>query len=197
MSDDQALAPRRYKAFDETHQLLIEIAVRLIADRGVDALSLSALAREADVNRTTVYYHFKDRDALVDAVKLWSSEQIVRAFRPDLPQPQRIDHITRFAIANPEIMKLWIEEFTSKGDIRDSYPHWDALVSGIEQSFAGHGEEVDAEVYCVLLLTAALVGPRVFRNRVNPAASDAVVIERFRKEQQRALKRDGLLEPES
>jgi AcrR family transcriptional regulator len=195
---DADLAPRRYKAFEETHQILIETAVRLIADRGVDALSLSALAREADVNRTTVYYHFKDRDALVGAVKLWSSEQIVRAFRPDLPQPQRIDYITSFAIANPEIMKLWIEEFTSAGDIRDSYPHWDALVAGIERSFAAHdpAEEVDAEIYCVLLLTAALIGPRVFRNRVNPAASDAVLIERFRKEQQRALKRDGLLEPE-
>jgi AcrR family transcriptional regulator len=195
---DADLAPRRYKAFEETHQILIETAVRLIADRGVDALSLSALAREADVNRTTVYYHFRDRDALVGAVKLWSSEQIVRAFRPDLPQPQRIDYITSFAIANPEIMKLWIEEFTSAGDIRDSYPHWDALVAGIERSFTAHdpAEEVDAEIYCVLLLTAALIGPRVFRNRVNPAASDAVLIERFRKEQQRALNRDGLLEPE-
>jgi hypothetical protein len=82
---EEALAPRRYKAFDETHLALIETAVRLIADRGVDA-----------------------------------------------------------------------------------------------------------EVYSVMLLTAALIGPRVFRNRVNPAASDAVVIERFRREQQRALKRDGL-----
>jgi AcrR family transcriptional regulator len=198
MSGEAGLAPRRYKAFDETHQILIEIAVRLIADRGVDALSLSALAREADVNRTTVYYHFKDRDALVDAVKLWSSEQIVRAFRPELPQPQRIDYITSFVIANPEIMKLWIEEFTSGGDIRASYPHWDALVSGIGRSFAENlpGEEVDAEVYCVLMLSAALVGPRVFRNRVRPEASDAEVIERFRKEQQRALRRDGLLEVE-
>jgi AcrR family transcriptional regulator len=193
---DTALSQRRYKAFDETHQSLIETAVRLIADRGLDALSLSALARAAEVNRTTVYYHFKDRDALVDAVKLWSSGQIVQAFRPELPQPERIDHITRFAIANPEIMKLWSEDFTSPGDIRDSYPHWDALVAGIAASFAAQGEEVDAEVYCVLLLTAALIGPRVFRNRVRPAANDAEVIDRFRREQQRALKRDGLLEPE-
>jgi AcrR family transcriptional regulator len=196
LSAQNALTPRRYKGFDETHQSLIATAVRLIADRGVDALSLSALARTASVNRTTVYYHFKDRDALVDAVKLWSAEQIVQAFRPALPQPARIDYITRFVLANPEIMKLWIEEFTSGGDIRASYPHWDALVAGIERSFAEHlpGEEVDAEVYCVLLLTAALVGPRVFRNRVNPGASDEEVINRFRKEQQRALKRDGLLQ---
>lgn len=190
-----ALSPRRYKAFDETHQSLIETAVRLIADRGVDALSLSALARAAEVNRTTVYYHFKDRDALVDAVKLWSSEQIVQAFRPELPQPHRIDYITSFVLANPEVMKLWIEEFTSGGDIRASYPHWDALVAGIERSFAEHlpDEAVDAEVYCVLMLSAALVGPRVFKNRVRPEASDAEVIQRFRNEQQRALRRDGLL----
>ena len=51
------------------HQMLIELAVGLIADRGIDALSLSALARAAGVNRTTIYYHFTDRDALVAAVR--------------------------------------------------------------------------------------------------------------------------------
>jgi AcrR family transcriptional regulator len=196
MSADSPLPPRRYKTFDETHQLLIETAVRLTADRGVDALSLSGLAREADVNRTTVYYHFKDRDVLLDAVKLWSAEQIVQAFRPDLPQPQRIDYITGFVLANPEIMKLWIEEFTAPGDIRASYPHWDALVAGISRSLAGSGLEaaVDAEVYCVTMLAAALIGPRVFKNRVRPEASDAEIIERFRREHQRVLARDGLLD---
>ncbi|WP_297489299.1 TetR/AcrR family transcriptional regulator [Acidocella sp.] len=199
MSETSALAPRRYKSFDETHQLLIETAVKLIAERGVDALSLSALAREAAVNRTTVYYHFKDRDALVQAVKLWSSAQIVRAFQPERPQPERIDHITSFVLANPALMRLWLEDFIAPGDMRESYPHWDALVAGIARSFAEQrpDEEVDAEIYCVLLLSAALVGPLVFRNRVSPAAGNHEIIGRFRKEQQRALARDGLLEPEA
>ncbi len=191
-----ATAPRRHKGFQETHQLLIDVAVRLISERGVDALSLSALARAAEVNRTTVYYHFADRDALVAAVKHWSSEQIVQAFRHDLPRVQRMEHVTRFVLANPELMGLWIEDFISPGDIRTSYSHWDALVAGIREHFThiAPDDEVDAEIYCVQLLTSAFIGPRVFRNRVNGKASDAEVVRRFRQEQQRVLRRDGLVE---
>lgn len=188
-------APRRYKAFTETHESLIETAVRLIADRGVDALSLSALARAAAVNRTTVYYHFKDRDALVEAVKQWSAEQMVQAFHKDVPQAARIDYVTGFVLDNPDLIRLWIEDFTSPGDIRTCYKHWDALVTGVEAHFAAiaPGETVDAEVYCVHLLTAAYVGPLVFRTRVAPEASNEDIIRRFREEQQRVLRRDGLL----
>ncbi|MFD2431081.1 hypothetical protein ACFSUK_29450 [Sphingobium scionense] len=41
---DETAQQRRYKSFEDTHQMLIEQAVGLIADRGIDALSLSALA---------------------------------------------------------------------------------------------------------------------------------------------------------
>lgn len=174
--------------------MLIELAVGLIADRGIDALSLSALARAAGVNRTTIYYHFTDRDALVAAVKLWSSQQIVAAFRPELPRQARIDDVTRFVLDNPAIMSLWIEDFIAPGDIRASYPHWDALVSGIGTSLAAAfpDEPIDAEVYCVMLLTSALIGPRVFRHRVAPDLDTEATIARFRQEQQRVLRRDGI-----
>lgn len=174
--------------------MLIEVAVGLIADRGIDALSLSALARAAGVNRTTIYYHFTDRDALVAAVKLWSSQQIVAAFRPELPRQARIDYVTRFVLDHPAIMSLWIEDFIAPGDIRASYPHWDALVSGIGASLAAAfpEEAIDAEVYCVILLTSALIGPRVYRHRVAPDLDTETTIARFRREQQRVLRRDGI-----
>ncbi|ATI78777.1 TetR/AcrR family transcriptional regulator [Sphingobium yanoikuyae] len=191
---DETAQQRRYKSFEDTHQMLIELAVGLIADRGIDALSLSALARAAGVNRTTIYYHFTDRDALVAAVKLWSSQQIVAAFRPELPRQARIDYVTRFVLDNPAIMSLWIEDFIAPGDIRASYPHWDALVSGIGTSLAAAfpDEPIDAEVYCVMLLTSALIGPRVFRHRVARDLDTEATIARFRQEQQRVLRRDGI-----
>jgi hypothetical protein len=57
----------------------------------------------------------------------------------------------------------------------------------------GTGETVDAEVFCVILLTSTIIGPRVFRNRVAPREDTGTVVERFRKEQQRWLKQLGLL----
>jgi AcrR family transcriptional regulator len=147
------------------------------------------------INRTTVYYHFDDREALIRAVKAWSSEQLAKAFRPDAPQQERIDYIIRFVLENPELIKLWIEDFVSVGDIRNRYPYWDALVEGIRETLVTDpcGEPVDAEVYCVNLLTSAIIGPRVFRNSVDPGEDTETVVRRFREERQRML--GALLRP--
>jgi AcrR family transcriptional regulator len=193
----ETTAQRRHKCFEDSHQEMIETAVRLISREGVHSLSIAAVARAMGINRTTVYYHFDGRDALIKAVQAWSSGQLAKAFIPDAPQHERIDYITRFVLENPELIKLWIEEFVSVGDIHDSYPHWDALVGGIKHVLADDVSEeaIDAEVYCVILLTSAIIGPRVFKNRVCRDADPDSVVRRFRKERQRLLKHGALLRP--
>jgi AcrR family transcriptional regulator len=188
--------PRRNKGFDETHQDLIETAVRLISERGTDALSITALAREMGINRTTVYYHFESREALLHAVASWSTAQLAKGMDYTLSQPERIGHINRFVLDNPELIKLWIDDFVAGSDIRDSYSCWDALVEGTRQRLAeaNPGEEIDAEIYCVMLLAASIIGPRVYRNSVNPQATTEEIVARFMREQQRVLYRDGLVD---
>jgi AcrR family transcriptional regulator len=188
--------PRRNKGFAETHQDLIECAVRIISEKGVGALSIAALARAVRINRTTVYYHFKSREALLAAVRHWSSEQLTRGLSLAGPQGERMDYIIRFVLENPVLIKLWIDDFISPGDIRDRYPRWDVLVEGMSAAFSARvpGEKVDVEVYCAILLTGAIVGPRVFKNSVAPADDDDTVISRFRRELQRQLKHDALSE---
>lgn len=193
---------RRNKGFDDTHREMIDTAVRLISEKGVQALSIAALSRAMGVNRTTVYYHFETREMLIDAVKAWSAEQLAKAFdNGGATRGQRIDYITRFVLENPELIKLWIEDLVSVGDIRTRYPQWDALVEGIRTSFGGgdsddsvSADPVDAEVYCVLLLTSAIIGPRVFKNSVRPTEDVDTVLTRFRSEWQRILNKEGLLD---
>lgn len=181
---------KRNRAYAATHQALIEAAVRLISEKGIDALSIAGLARAVGMDRTTVYYHFASREALLEAAIAWSSDQLARGFETDIEQRARIDFITRFALDNPSLIKLWIEQFVSAGDIRERYPKWDELVAGIASSL---GPEVDAEVYCTFLLTGAIVGPRVFQMSVRPDLDEDAIVERFRTEQQRMLQRDALL----
>ncbi len=97
-------------------------------------------------------------------------------------------------LENPQLIKLWIDDLVSEGDIRDCYPNWDKLVSGISEHFAHSGEDDgDAEVYSVIMLTSAIIGPHVFRNRVGRDEDIDTVVERFRVERQRLLKAVSLL----
>lgn len=190
-----AAKQRRHKCFDDTHREMIETAVRLISEKGVEALSIAALARAMNINRTTVYYHFEAREMLIDAVKAWSAEQLAKAFENGgATRGERIDFITRFVLENPDLIKLWFEDFVSVGDIRTRYPQWDGLVEGIKTTFAeiDPNDPVDAEVYCVLLLTSAIIGPRVFKNSVRPGENIDTVLKRFRGEWQRILTKAGL-----
>lgn len=183
---------RRHKNFDSTHRQMIEAAVRLLSEKGADGMSMSEIARVLGINRTTVYYHFPSRDDLLAAVKAWSSEQLAKAFEPSATQSERIDYITRFVLENPELIRLWIDDFVSGGNIRSSYPHWDELVEGIGRSLSGMG--VDAEVYCVILLTSAFIAPHVFKSAVHPTVDIDRIVRRFRDERLRVLVRDGLAE---
>ncbi len=184
---------RRNRGFEETHTTLIDVAVRLISEKGVEALSLAEVAREAGVNRTTVYYHFSDRDALIAAVRAWSADQLAKAFVQVGSQIDRANYITHFVLENPELIGLWIEDFVSPGDIRQRYPEWDRLVDGVRQRFAedGRAGEVDPELYCLNMLTVAMIGPRIYRTSVRPDLDIDSVIERFNAEQIRMLGHDG------
>lgn len=184
--------PRRNKGYEETHRELIETAVRLISEKGADALSIAALARAMGINRTTVYYHFDSREALLHAVSSWATEELAKGMDVNASQPERTGHISRFVLENPELIRLWINGFVDGNDIRDSYSPWDELVTSMAKSFRDMGQDIDAEIYCVMLISAAIIGPRVYKNSIRQGESTENIVARFVKEHQRALTRDGL-----
>lgn len=73
--------PRRYSMdkraadLDATKRALVEAALLVVAEHGVEGLTVQAVADEADVAVRTVYNHFGSRDGLVDAL---STELVAR-----------------------------------------------------------------------------------------------------------------------
>lgn len=185
----------RNKAYEATHRTMIETAVRLMSEKGIEALSIAELARHMGIDRTTVYYHFKNRDDLLDAVSGWATEQLARGMDLSISEQDRAEQISRFVLENPSLIKLWIDGFVSGNDIRDSYTRWDELVEGVRTHFsrAFPEQKVDAEIYCVMMLCAAIIGPRVYANSVRPDATVDTILQRFLREERRMFERDGLL----
>lgn len=172
---------RRNRNFDETHRLLIEKAVELISVLGTEALSISALARESGINRSTVYYHFDSREVLIQAVQAWSADQIAQGFNTEGEGDSRLADVIRFVLANPEVMKLWIDELISVGDIRDRYPLWDDLVASLAASPAvlAAGGDVDPEALGAILFAGCLIGSRVYLGSVRPGNLTNDVVQRI------------------
>src|SRR6201991_608144 len=49
----------------EAHKKVLEAAVQLFSERGIDAASMDAIADASGVSKATIYKHWQDKDALV------------------------------------------------------------------------------------------------------------------------------------
>ena len=47
------------------HGEVLKAAIALMADRGIDATSMDAIARRAGVSKATIYNHWHDKEALL------------------------------------------------------------------------------------------------------------------------------------
>ena len=60
--------PQRNRAGDDTRRRLIATAERLIAENGLQAVSVRDITGAADANSAAIHYHFGSKDGLVRAV---------------------------------------------------------------------------------------------------------------------------------
>jgi AcrR family transcriptional regulator len=56
------------------HNKVVEAALKLFADRGIDATSVDAIAASSGVSKATIYKHWADKDALAMEVLLYVHE---------------------------------------------------------------------------------------------------------------------------
>lgn len=190
-SKSQRRPLRRNRNSATRRREIIEGAVRLLADRGGDALSVAALADELGVNRAIIYYHFENRDALLDAVMDWSSEQLSATFTPLTPDAVNDPAMADLVLDNAGLLRVWTERLITSADIANSYPEWQGLVAATrtQMNAAFPGEQVDAEVFAMILLMGTIIGPRAFHTGVDPASTFSAVTDRFRQELNRLIGR--------
>jgi AcrR family transcriptional regulator len=55
----------------EAHTAVIEAALELFAEQGIDATSMDAIAEASGVSKATIYKHWPDKDALCLEVMAW------------------------------------------------------------------------------------------------------------------------------
>ena len=93
---------------------LLASAERTLLEKGVAALSLRELARDVGVSHAAPGRHFKDKQALVDALALTGFERMAKeltaADSPDLPLEARLTELARtyvhFAVSNAELLEV-------------------------------------------------------------------------------------------
>lgn len=103
---------------------LLTLTRQIIAEEGVEQVTLRELARRLNVSRTAPYRHFKDKSTLLAAVAKDSftklNLELLRDFENAVTPLDQLRHMmchyVRFAVANPDHYKLMFGNGFNKSD---------------------------------------------------------------------------------
>lgn len=69
----------------QTSQNIVEASFKLMAEHGIEKMSLSMIAKEVGISKPAIYYHFPSKEALVDFLfeEIFSEYHFVNYFDKD------------------------------------------------------------------------------------------------------------------
>jgi AcrR family transcriptional regulator len=169
--DGHSQRPRRARNPQATREHILEYARTLLAEDGIEGLSVSAVAAAAGVNRGTAYMHFDTRERLIEQTIASVSEILLRSIYGDNANPDdtdvaRIDvsdlteGLADFAMENPDLCRVWFLQVLSS-PTPASDPFWRKYVRSLQRfaqtDLAKPG--VDAEVLSIIVLAGTFLWP--------------------------------------
>lgn len=88
----------------ETRQQIVDVADRLIYERGFEATSFADIAKDVGLSRGNFYYHFKTKDEILSAViarRISNTRAMLEGWEQDAASPaDRIQSFVHILIAN-------------------------------------------------------------------------------------------------
>jgi len=180
-----------------TYEGILEAALKTMAERGPEGLSVSEVAHRAGVNRTTAYEHFRTREQLVAAVIGRVSNDVKRILESATPLGERIDQMLGIYDRQPEIARLWLFHMLSDAELCEDRP-WQRLLQSMRSLDASDRgrPDVDPEVLGCILLGATLVWSLLVGRGPASETGARGGTARFAQELKRLLG-CGVLEPEA
>jgi AcrR family transcriptional regulator len=175
---------------------LLAAARELVAEDGLDALTVVGVARRAGLNRSTAYQHFRQREDLVDAVGAEFARELRAMFSEPRELGEQIDFFAHHFRENPDIARIWMFHLL-RDDEAVAKPGWDEYVAALERLADSPRSQdgIDAEMLCVIGMTSALVWSLMVRQRTSDEVRARSETSRFARELKR-LFLHGALRPE-
>jgi AcrR family transcriptional regulator len=183
---------RRHLQGDETRQRILDVTVEIAAKRGYEGTSMAAIAKQAGVSMSSIYWHFASKDDLLAAVirrsfEAWSHEASLW-FEP----PQGTDRRDHLAVLmskdvaaltrNPEFLRLGLmlslerrpEEPTARAVFHELRRRTLAQITENFRSLLGDsGTPIDDQVVARLAVLVMAAADGLFiASQINDAALD-------------------------
>ena len=89
-------------------QAIVDAAVRLLDQQGIEAVTMREVAKAAGTTTPTLYERFRDREALLDAVTDKYRTHLIQRFHKDDSLERLGAKFLRFCCENPNVIDLLV-----------------------------------------------------------------------------------------
>ncbi len=161
-----------------THRAIQIAALTLVAERGLDKVTIDDISRVADISPRTFFNYFASKEeALVGEGPRLPDDDAVSAFVNGSPDVPLLAGIAELMVSGAETSASDRETVTLRREVLKDYPQLFAMRMSHMHQFEASFEEVVAQRIAVLD-PAAHNGPEQYRERANLAAMVAVGVMR-------------------
>lgn len=180
-------------------QRLIDSAVELMAEKGVEGLSYKEVVEKSGLSRSGAYLHFSSKDELVEAVREWIKEKLLDSVS-DVEEGDNIyDRVlftTKLVLAYPDAARIMISDSLSGYGLGLTDPLYKAVNQRIKKSRkTGYmDKDLDPEVTTFIQL-GSICSTLLFADQ-HPNINTGKLAKRFAKQWSEILE-SGIIRGES
>ncbi|MEM6583827.1 MAG: helix-turn-helix domain-containing protein, partial [Pseudomonadota bacterium] len=180
----------------ETRELLMKTAMRLMAEVGEQAVSVSEVARRAGVTRPGAYYHFKKKEELIAAVEEKLDKELIYTLDRSFVSREAFEDASDLSTEDLSLLKIRIQQMLRDGAKSDPLiAHYRKLFRWHERH--GHLRKgLDPDMTAIITASASLVGLFLILSGAATVEKRAALAKRFRKTY-KTFVFDGIFTPES
>ncbi|SHH08172.1 transcriptional regulator, TetR family [Thermosyntropha lipolytica DSM 11003] len=171
-------------------QKILEVATRLVMEKGVKGTSLADIAREAGISKGTLFYHFPTKDELVYELTVQHFDRLIQGFlqRMNDIKGEKMEKVIydglNLILQAKERGKLNLyllqEAFMGNDELKEkfkeTYRHYRRIMQGFLQDLMGREGETD-EVRALMLV--ALIDGLIIQWLIEPEEVDVAEIARM------------------
>lgn len=160
---------KRERNPEKTREKLLRATLELVAEKGVDALSVKDVASRAGVSRSVAYLRFEDRDHLLKEAACWISEQLqigINQPADDSSLYERILYTTELVMKNPEASKVMIIDAIAGGGLGLCDPLYKEVAGRLRalKRRGGIDRDLDVEIAAFIHI-GSIAATLLYRNR--------------------------------
>lgn len=174
-----------------TRVKILNATLELVAEKGVEALSMKEAAKRAGVSRSVAYMHFDDRDHLLKVANSTVSERLMSemtSFDAKDTLYERVFNLAKIILENPEAAKILMVDSLNGSRLNRNDPLFTTIYDILKelQTLGVFSSEADLEVSAYLHLSSIMT-VLLLREQYREASVNEIA-ERYTKEWSRMLK---------